>query len=52
MSSGSYKPHRGFNGTQIKDGWIVRVRKDGTIKARLEKYEPNHKNVPKKKQFE
>ena len=38
MSSGQYKPHHGFNSTQIKDGWIVRMRKDGTIKARLEKY--------------
>lgn len=38
MSSGQYKPHHGFNNTQIKDGWIVRMRKDGTIKARLEKY--------------
>ena len=38
MSSGKYKPHRGFNKTQIKDGWIVRLRKDGTIKAKLEPY--------------
>lgn len=38
MSSGKYKPHRGFNKTQIKDGWIVRLRKDGTIRAKLEPY--------------
>lgn len=38
MSSGKYKPHRGFNKTQIKDGWIVRLRRDGTIKAKLEPY--------------
>lgn len=38
MSSGQLKPHRGFNKTQIKDGWIVRLRKDGTIKAKLEPY--------------
>ena len=38
MSSGKYRPHRGFNKTQIKDGWIVRLRKDGTIKAKLEPY--------------
>jgi hypothetical protein len=38
MSSGSYKPHRGFNAVQIKDGMIVRLRKDGTIKAVLGKY--------------
>lgn len=27
-----------FNQTQIKDGWIVRIRKDGTIKAKIERY--------------
>jgi len=32
-----------FNDTQIKDGWIVKVRKDGTIKARIEPYIVNHK---------
>jgi len=44
MSSGKFKPHHGFNKTQIKDGWIVRLRKDGTIKARLEPY-PRKKTV-------
>jgi hypothetical protein len=38
MSSGKYKTHRGFNPIQIKDGMIVRLRKDGTIKAVLGKY--------------
>jgi len=38
MSSGQYKVHRGFNPIQIKDGMIVRLRKDGTIKAVLGKY--------------
>lgn len=38
MSSGKLKIHRGFNKTQIRDGWIVRLRKDGTIKAKLEPY--------------
>jgi hypothetical protein len=28
----------GFNKTQIKDGWIVRIGKDGRIKAKLEPY--------------
>lgn len=37
-SSGSYKPHYGFNPIQIKNGMIVRLRKDGTIKAILGKY--------------
>ena len=40
MSSGKLKVHRGFNKTQIKDGWIVRMRKDGTIKAKIEPYKP------------
>jgi hypothetical protein len=34
-----------FNPVQIKDGWIVRLYKDGRIKARIERYYPNH---PKK----
>ena len=34
-SSGKYKPHRKFNKTQIKGGRIVRLRKDGSIKADL-----------------
>ena len=38
MSSGQWKPHRGFNPIQIKNGMIVRLRKDGTIKAVLGKY--------------
>jgi hypothetical protein len=35
MSSGRYKRHDGFNPVQIKNGKIVRLRKDGTIKAVL-----------------
>jgi len=38
MSTGKYKPHRGFNPIQIKNGTVVRLRKDGTIKAVLGKY--------------
>lgn len=34
----------GFNKMQIKDGWIVRMYKDGRIKSRIEKYNPKHKN--------
>lgn len=30
------KKRDAFNDTQIKDGWIVKVRKDGTIKSRIE----------------
>ena len=38
MSSGQLKPHRGFNAVQIKNGMIVRLKKDGTIKSILGKY--------------
>jgi hypothetical protein len=38
MSSGKFKRHDGFNSIQIKDGMIVRLRKDGTVKAVLGKY--------------
>jgi hypothetical protein len=38
MSSGKFKRHDGFNTVQIKDGMIVRLRKDGTVKAVLGKY--------------
>jgi len=36
-----------FNATQIKDGKIVRINKNGTIKAVLADYEVNHKEVKK-----
>jgi hypothetical protein len=38
VSSGKFKPHRGFNPIQIKNGMVVRLRKDGTIRAVLGKY--------------
>ena len=38
MSSGKYKKHHGFNATQIKDGYIVRLNKNGTVRAILDKY--------------
>lgn len=34
------KPKVGFNRTQIRDGKIVRISKDGRIKAVLDKYPP------------
>ena len=37
-SSGSYHKDHGFNPMQIKDGRIVRLRKDGRIKADLGPY--------------
>ena len=38
MSSGQYKAHRGFNSVQIKNGYIVRLNRNGTIRAILGKY--------------
>jgi hypothetical protein len=37
-SSGSYFKNSAFNSLQIKNGRIVRLRKDGTIKADLGPY--------------
>ena len=37
-SSGSYFKNHGFNPMQIKDGRIVRLRKDGSVKADLGSY--------------
>jgi hypothetical protein len=44
MSSGKYKTKHPFNKTQIKDGWVVRMAKNGTIKAKLEPYPRVKKN--------
>jgi hypothetical protein len=51
MSSGQRRGSFPFNKTQIKDGKIVRLRKDGTVKAILDDYKPNHpkKDVSNKK---
>lgn len=38
MSSGKYKAHRGFNAVQIKNGFIVRLNKNGTVRSILDKY--------------
>lgn len=47
MSSGKHKPHRGFNPIQIKDGYVVRLRKDGRVKTILGKYGEYGKERPK-----
>jgi len=44
-SSGSYYKDHGFNSMQIKDGRIVRLRKDGSVKADLGPYKTKHKGV-------
>ena len=47
VSGGSFRRHIKFNPTQIKNGWIVRMRKDGTIKAYIEKWEPGKQKEKK-----
>jgi hypothetical protein len=38
MSSGQHKRHDGFNAIQVKDGLVVRMSKNGTIRSVLGKY--------------
>jgi len=38
MSSGKYRRHDGFNSVQIRNGLVVRLNKNGTIRAVLGKY--------------
>ena len=38
MSSGKYKRHDKFNAVIIRDGMVVRLNKNGTIRAVLGKY--------------
>ena len=38
MSSGQWKRHDKFNPVQIKNGMIVRMNKNGTIRSILGKY--------------
>lgn len=47
MSSGQYKPHRGFNAVQIKNGMVVRLNKDGTIRSVIGKYGEKKENAKK-----
>jgi hypothetical protein len=37
-----------FNDTQIKDGWIVKMRKDGTVKHKVEPYLTKHTQLKPK----
>ena len=45
MSSGKFKKHHSFNNMQIKEGMIVRLNKNGTVKAVLGKYGEYKKDV-------
>ena len=38
MSSGQFKRHNKFNSVIIKDGMVVRLNKNGTVRAVLGKY--------------
>ncbi len=44
VSSGKFKRHDGFNSVQIKDGYVVKLRKNGSVKAILGKVEDMRKN--------
>jgi predicted transcriptional regulator with HTH domain len=46
MSSGQHKRHDGFNKSIIRNGLVVILRKDGSIKVRLD---PKTKEVVKDK---
>ena len=46
-SSASYYSSHGFNDMQIKNGRIVRLRKDGSIKADLGPYKTKQSKVIK-----
>lgn len=48
MSSGQRFKKYPQNKTIIRDGQIVRIRKDGSIKSVLGPYEPNSKKGKKK----
>lgn len=48
MSSGKYKRHDGFNATQIKDGKVVRVNKNGVVREILGTIRDMKKNKDKK----
>lgn len=43
MSSGQRKAKHPFNPIQIKDGFIVRLSKDGRIKEKIDTYPPTNK---------
>ncbi len=44
MSSGQWSRRDGFNAIQIKDGWIVRMGKDGRIREKIDPYTPKKKS--------
>lgn len=47
MSSGQYKRQDRFNPIQIKDGWIVRVGKDGRIREKIDPYKRKNNSIKK-----
>ena len=48
MSSGQYKKHHGFNPIQIKDGWIVKLYKDGRVRMKIAPWKPKKNDKEKK----
>lgn len=45
MSKASAKTKHPFNPMQIKEGWIVRMHKNGTVKEWIEEYKPLAKKI-------
>ena len=43
MSSGQLKRHDGFNSIQIKNGMIVKLNKDGSIRHTIGEWKPKKK---------
>jgi hypothetical protein len=51
MSPKKFGKFAPFNDTIIKDGKIIKIRKDGRIKSIVNDYEPNHKGDKKLESF-
>jgi hypothetical protein len=51
MSPKKFGKHPSFNDTIIKDGKIIKIRKDGRIKSIVDDYHPNHKGDKKLENF-
>ena len=45
MSSGQHKRHDGFNATQIKNGMIVKLNKDGSTRHVIGEWKPKIKKA-------
>ena len=51
MSPKKFGKFAPFNDTIIKDGKIIKIRKDGRVKSIVSDYQPNHKGDKKLEGF-